>query len=330
MAFNTVVQQGRFTADGNNKTIQVRSDIDWMHVYNFSHIANAAGNDGVHFYWQRGMDDDDGIYWYLSGGTTNLDIEDLGTGSQASGGFTLVDSSGNPLTAAVAVTAGTNAVQPVYNTASTAGLAAGDVVILDNLTGQGNLAGFEFQVDNVVANTSFRMAYDIATAPGAAATAGNWRKIKWDPIYYPRRRFISTITAAASAVVTCSVDHGLTVGQKVRLQVPAAFGMVEMDKLQGTITAVTASTLTLNIDSSGFTAFQFPVAGQEPFTFAQVVPLGADTAQAISSSVDMLDDATDNVSYLGMILTAGSDGPGGENGNVMYWQAGKAFSVTNE
>lgn len=320
-----IIQQGSFTSDGTTKILEVRSEADRVTVINYTN-AGATGDDSVRFTWQYGMADATGIREFKSGGGNTMNMTTLASPN----GFTRINTSNSPFTAGVAVTAGTNATQPVYSTANTGTLVAGDVVILDSLTGQENLAGFEFQIDTVVANTSFRMANAIATAPGAAATAGNWRKVQWDPIYYPRRRFISNITQAASAVVTCSADHGLTVGQEVRFVVPDVYGMTEIDNLSGTITAVTASTMTVDINSAAFTAFAFPLPAIVPFTHAQVVPIGQDTAQSLTSAVDILADATDNQAVVAFNLPAGSDAPGGANNDVMYWFAEKADSINNE
>ena len=167
-----------------------------------------------------------------------------------------------------------------------------------------------------------------------AGTTGSWKKISFNPLFYPRRRFVTKITGAASAVVTMSVKHGYLVGQKVRFIVPAAYGMIEMDGLSGTITAVdttvtTGNSITVNINSSAFTAFAWPLTAGVPFTAAEVVPFGEDTAQAITSGVDPLNDATENTSSIGMTLTGGAGNPGGANTNVMYWVAGKSFSISN-
>ena len=53
MSYNTVIQQGRFTADGTNKILAIRSDIDWIRVYNESAITQATLDLGAEFYFQR-------------------------------------------------------------------------------------------------------------------------------------------------------------------------------------------------------------------------------------------------------------------------------------
>jgi hypothetical protein len=105
--------------------------------------------------------------------------------------------------------------------------------------------------------------------------------------------------------------------------------MTEMDNLIGNITAVSTAnnTITVDINSSAFTAFSFPLTAGVPFTFAEVIPVGETANGTFANS---LDDATNNVSIIGMKLAAGVDSPAGSSSDVVYWRAGKSFSVSNE
>jgi hypothetical protein len=320
MAYNTVLQQGSFTSTGAAVTLQIRSGVDWIKTLNYTRIAAQTGSAGYEFYWQLGMPQGGGIEFISNAGSTAVNTVVL-----AGGGFTLVDSSANPLGAQIAITGSTNAVQPVVSTANTGSLAVGSVVRLTGITAQPNLSGYDFSIDTVVASTSFRIANALANAPGAAGTNGFYAQVLYDPIYYPTRRFIVNITQAAQAVVTTSVNHLYTVGQAVRLYVPAVFGMTQANGLLVNITAVTASTFTINLDTTAFTAFVFPGAGAVPFTPAIVVPVGEETDQF--SNPNLLDDATVNTAYIGVMLGAGVNGPAGQNNDVIYWLAGKSFNV---
>ena len=169
---------------------------------------------------------------------------------------------------------------------------------------------------------------------GGAGTTGSWRKINFNPLFYPRRRAITKVTQASSAVVTLSVTHGFKVGQEVRFKVPAAYGMTELDGLKGTITAIdttvtSGNTVTVDIDSSAFTAFAFPATAAVPFDAAELIPVGQDTAESLDAGVDILSGATNNTGYIGMKLVGGASNPGGATSDVMYWVAGKSFSVDN-
>ena len=332
----TITNQGRFTADGNSKIIEVRSDIDWIKVRNYT----VADDDtqttavGVEYFWQRGMAADTGIEYKKSNAANAAQL----TTALASGGFTLIDSSADPVGAAVAITGASNVVRPIISTASTAGLSAGDTVRLTGVTGAEGLSGIDYTIDTIVSNTSFRIAGALQQAQGAAGTAGYYRKISFNPLYYPSYRYILNVTQAASAVITLSVASTYKVGDTVRFVLPSSiYGMTELDGLSGTVTAVdntvATQTITVDIDSSGFTAFVFPTAAQSTanvLSKAMVVPVGMDTAQAITSGVDQLGDATTNTGYLGVVLAAGADSPAGSTSDVIYWQAGKADSVDNQ
>jgi hypothetical protein len=162
----------------------------------------------------------------------------------------------------------------------------------------------------------------------AAGTTGSWRKINFQPQFYPRHRSISSISVASNAVIVMTVTHGYTVGQKVRLRVPQAYGMVEADGKLVTITAVntTTNSITVDLDTSAFTPFAFPLSAAVPFSQALVIPVGEAASEPYAN---LLDDATKNVSFIGMSLAAGVDSPAGSANDVIYWVAGKSFSVSN-
>jgi hypothetical protein len=65
-------------------------------------------------------------------------------------------------------------------------------------------------------------------------------------------KVITAITKAAQAVVSCA-GHGFTLGQIV--QFASVVGMVEINGLRGTVVAAPTDTFTVDIDSTGFTAY---------------------------------------------------------------------------
>lgn len=325
MSTSTILQQGRFTSDGTLKTLVLRSDVDWVRVYNFTQagLQQAAGR-GVQFEWFRGMADGSGIEYKKENGVDTLSMVALTTG-----GFTRIDTSMSPLGALDAtITAVSTATPPVVTVNSTASLSTGDVVRLYDVTTAEQLGGLDFTI-TVLDGTTFSLPY-MATL-GTAGTTGAFRVVKYSPIFYPSTRFISSITQAQQAVVTLTVAHNLTVGQKIRFQVPAEYGMTELDGKQATIVAVqttaTVNTITVDIDTTGFTPFAFPDNTAVPFTPAQIVPFGQ---AAQGQYVNNLDGATRNVSLIGMNLAAGIDSPAGSANDVIYWVAGKSFSVEIE
>ncbi len=333
---NTIIQQGRFTADGSTKILQIRSDVDWMKVLNYTIASNNQTTAvGVEYYWQRGMAADTGIEYKKSNAAAAANL----TAALTSGGFTLIDSSvqtpGALNNGSTGVSAVSNATPPVVTVGSTAGMAAGSVVRMFNIANGQQIGGMDFTVGyNTFNGTTFSLDYMVSLGAGVGAT-GSFRVINFDPIFYPRRRYITTVSKATSAVIKMSVTHGYKVGQAVRFIVPDVFGMTELDGLIGNITAIdttttTGNTITVDIDSTAFTTFAFPATTAVPISFAEVVPVGEDTAVALAAGVSDFSDATVNTAYIGMKLAAGANSPAGAASDVIYWVAGKSFSVDNQ
>ncbi len=328
---NTIIQQGNFSATGSPIRIDLRSDVDWMEVRNITIAGNGQTTAvGVKYYWQRGMPNGSKWTTFKSNAANAANLEAYIT----TNGFTLLNTSTQtPGTLQATITAISNAAIPVVSNSGTNGLAAGDVVRLFNVVSAQQVGGIDFTVGyNTLTTGTFSLDYMTQIVAG---TTGSWRKINFNPIFYPRRRFITEISVASEAVVTLSVTHGYTIGQQVRFVVPAAYGMVEINGLTGNIvdidTATTnGNTITVDIDSSAFTAFTFPLSAAVPFSPAEIVPVGEDTATALAFGQDILDDATVNTSIIGMQLQGGVNCPGGAASDEMMWVAGKSFSVDND
>lgn len=315
----TMTQQGSFTSDGNNKTIKLTSGIDWMRIVNYTASAGATNGDACNFDWRYGMGTNS-----LSGYHPAAD-QTLAVRAVASS-FAYIDSSTYTGGALTAVTDGTNATRPVYDTGSTAGLSDGCVVRISS-TDHENINGLDFSIDTIVANTSFRLANTLATAPGLVSGAGYYKLVAPDIATYkmitPSSRVIANITQAASGVITTIVDHAFLVGQKVRIQATTPFGMTEINDVITTVTAVSASTLTVATDTTGFTAFKFALPSDVAFTPAMVHLVGRDPLYTVDASLT-------NQFYKGMILTAGVTQPAGDTSDVIYWEAGTSYSIDNE
>ena len=327
---NTIILQGSFTQPTTAvaQTIQLRSDVDWMYVYNYTQFGADGGGQGVQYYWQRGMEQGTGLEW-ISTATPALTPATL----TAPNGFYLVDSSMNQPAVlnngSTGITAISDATPPVVTVGSTAGMSRGTVVRLYNVTNAQQVGGMDFTVG---LNTFTGTTFDLSYAPTLGATigaAGQFRVIPFPPLFYPYNRTITKITTGATTTVTFSVTHGYTVGQELRFIVPQGWGTVELNELQGTVLSVNTATnsVTVNIDSSGFTAFTFLTNLLYPISFAQAVPIGQDTAYSLTQpNVNILADATINTGYIGMLLPAGANSPGGAGNDVVYWRAGKSFS----
>ena len=109
----------------------------------------------------------------------------------------------------------------------------------------------------------------------------------------PRRKFIIAITNAQYAVATFSEDHNFTDGEIVSFRVTPPFGMVEINNLQSEFMSHTNNTITVNIDSTFWTPFIYPVAGKvSPPT---CVPVGSGIIPRSVPPTVSLRDCFDNV-----------------------------------
>ena len=318
---STTIQQGRFTSDGTAKILNLRADADWMEVYN----STVADDDtqttavGVQYYWQRGMSAGTGIEYKKSDAANAAQLTTL----LATGGFS--PSGGFSQGAPVVGTTITKA-NPAVCTALAHGYSNGDAVILSNLTEMPQLGQIVFTIGSVTPNT-FELTYLNTNTPNfTAETAFTVRKIVGTPTWRQSVGAVVDITPGATTQVALSQDGGLyAVGDVMRMATFAATGMREISGLQGTILSINSSTntYTLDIDSSTFSSYNMPAPSAVPFTIGQMQPVGT-----ISSTT--LSDATKNLSTLSMTLGAGANGPAGVTSDVIYWRAGKSFSVENE
>ena len=175
-------------------------------------------------------------------------------------GFSFIRKNTDLLGPPVTGTAVTAAATPVA-TAASHGFSNGDVIQLTNTTAMLQISQFYYTIENVMTNT-FDLSFMSTNGFAAAATALIARKVKFPTLFTPRQNFITAITAATPMVVTCSFAHTFAVGETVRLKVPAAWGMIQADGLKAKVTAInlTTNTVTLDVNSTGFTAFAFPTS----------------------------------------------------------------------
>lgn len=310
MTAETEVMVGKYTSDGTYKILQLPAEVHHFQIWNYTDQSSTA-NPGIvkRAYWFLGMPTD----YYLGVKNTDGAATDeslIGT----TGGFRWLESQPNNLEASVAAITAITAASPAVVSEVGHGYSIGDTVLITGTTGMLQIAGMEFTITAINAN-DFTLGYLAAVGFAAAATAGIARRVTTPPIFAPRKRYITAITAAASAVVTLSVTHGYQVGEKITFHVPAAFGMTQIDGLTGEITAISTAnnTVTVNIDSSAFTAFAFPASGTVPFTFAHVTPTG--NAAGVSTG------AIDNRGYHALRIGATVDGA---DGDEMKWIAFRA------
>jgi len=104
-----------------------------------------------------------------------------------------------------------------------------------------------------------------------------------NPIFQPAFRIITAITNTNPAVITTKVNHLYTTGMVVRIIIPQADGMQQLNNYLGEITVTGLDTFTVNVDATRFDVFAVPVDNwTDPIngisihidTCAQVLPVG--------------------------------------------------------
>lgn len=334
---NTIILQGRFTSGGTRKQLALRSDVDWMHVINETEFAASNNGHGFEYKWYRGRGTAGLMYYHPAGDHT------VAVNTVASA-FSLVDT-GTPSFGAVnaTITAISNDAIPIVSAGSTTGVSSGSVVRFGTVTNATQVGGFDCEVDTVVVDTSFRLKWMAQLAD--AGTNGSYKTVDVSRTFYPKARYITKITQADPCVITMSVTHDFVVGDKVKIKLwpqvnagASVWGMPEIADKEVKVTAVSTAnnTITVDLDSTGYTAFTFGSSGDRAAThalrFPQVIPVGpgiivpvADRAGYYGTTNPQSHEAA-----IKMFLSSGTTGPAGSTGDVIYWTAGKSFSVLDE
>lgn len=85
-------------------------------------------------------------------------------------------------------------------------------------------------------------------------------------------RTIESITQAYPMVLTTTQNHGYTAGMMVRFLIPPGFGMIELNAVNAQVLAITADTLSIDIDSTNFSSFSYPSPLPSAYTNPSVIP----------------------------------------------------------
>lgn len=340
MAF-TILTGGSFTSTGAGVKIPLPSSADYFKTWNMTQLAASNPNTVVNGEWfgpKFGSGASAAGLGIQTVKTTSLLQSNFGAGL----GFTYVTAS--PVTEAQApnaitgITAANPAVVTQTNTYSN-----GDIIRVYATTGMLQIAGMDFQISSASGSGYTLLGLPATASNGFAApgTAGFTRRISTYNAVEPESIYITNISKATQAVVTTSVDASIhyVVGMKIHFSVPYSFGMYEINQLTGTIVAVNAVSATANIgaynvtvdiDSSAFTAFAFPLSTASPTAplFATFAPAGASTqynpVTGVQTGYDFkIQPFRTGVFVPYMQLTGGAQASAGANLDVINWMAYK-------
>jgi len=326
LSSNQSIIRGSFTSNGTSESITLPWLPTKIELLNITQFGSTAGATPViTSLWQQGMPEESVITGLKTNGAATIAIPAMNTAN----GVVLVDLSdqtpGPPITGTAVTRGATTTI-----TATSHGLKVNDDIIVYNTTGMLQIASYKFNVISVADADNFDIGLD-SSGFAADATAVTIRKLN-PPLFYPESFLIGSITQAAEAVVTVTqtiVDPTsalFTVGQILKFVVPAEYGMVEMDGLQGQVTSVTGSAATVDINSSAFTAFSFPTSAEAAagVTQAQLVPIGKVGAPVTLTNFTTALDVLVNQGRFGVEL--GTNAIGGD-GDVMEWIAYRDLAI---
>ncbi len=275
-----------------------------------------------------------------------------------SGGFTFIDQTNPPVYAKVAITA-VNGTTFVVLTGTTTGISVGDFVRLINVTGALELSSILFQVTAVNAGVSITLGMAATAASAgwtiASGTTGFYQKV-YPGFMYPKLSPVLFITQATQAKVYFGRPNDYTPGELVDFQIPKPFGMTQLSNLTATpqggptgnppgaarvlVSTNTASesSITIDYDTTGFTAFVYPISanfglgGSPAVCFpagSGIVPFNGSATIPQSPPGTNLVDAFDNRAQYVMNLGLNVVGAASANMVVMAFKADFNNEITN-
>jgi len=310
-AENNVVY-GNYVADGNAQQINLGFVPQEFYLWNETQQNSNANPSVVKEAWMLPGLAANSAYTVRNTAGARTDEHNL----IAAGGFRTYSGIEEQLDAAIIGGAITAATPPVFTSAAH-NYVVGDVVRIYGSTGMLQIAGIDFVVTAIVAGASFTCGTIPGAGFAAAGTAHTARRV-WVPRgFYPSTKIITNVTAANPGVVTTNINHGFATGDRVRIRIPAISGMVQLDNQIVTVTNLTATTFSIGVDTTAYTAFAWPTSAQAAAGCLrpEVIPVG-DTGQDLSA-------AEDNTAFAGIYI--GSVIAGALNDVIRYRAIGSAI-----
>lgn len=284
-------------------------------------------------------------------GTVSGVLAPLNNGVAAINGITIIDAANQAKGPNIAISSFTPGTTTVWVTGAAHGFQVGDVVRIGSLTSAPQLGGIVMTVTAVGSTTQFTT---LLNSSNALTSVGTVYKVSagsmpFPALHYPSNRVIASVTLANPMVVTTLVQQNYQVGDKVRFQIPTVFGLQNVSTTSNGLpveytviavnNAVGTQSVTLDVDSTSFTAFAWPAAASYPFSSPIIVPQGEgniNSAQAFGvlpaplpyGNQDILGFAKQNLACNGVLIGAGDGTNSASTGGIIgstvdawYWEA---------
>jgi hypothetical protein len=266
-----MVAGGKFTlttaniASGLDLECQSQSPPDFVILRSLS-WGEANDAQAIEWFWERSLAQGTAKGILQSSAAANAPA--MTTALLTSGGISTYDTA-NPPTFAALASSDINKTTFVATMANTGSIAVGDYVRVTVPVDMYQVSSYVFQVTAVTVNTSITLGYmaSAVTAglPAFASNADTANITKFIPNrMYPRYGFIGWISQATQAVVYFTATNDFTPGEIVSFRVSSDYGMEEINNVQARVLSVTnsatVSSITIDLDTTGFTAFSFPTS----------------------------------------------------------------------
>lgn len=253
-------------ASGLDLIVNSQNPPDFVVLKAITGWGEASDAQAIEWFWEKSMPQNSakGILQASEGSTPQLPA--MTSYSISANGISTYDTANPPSFTGLATTAITGSAGTyVVSMANTGSINVGDYVKLAGTTGELQIAGYVFQVTAVTANVSITLGYMASSGLVLAADATAGTVTKFIPNrQYPHWMFIANITKAAQAVVYFTTKHDFTPGEIVSFRVSSDYGMDEINNKEVRVLSVTnsatVSSITIDLDTSGYTTFAFPLS----------------------------------------------------------------------
>lgn len=276
----------------------------------------ATNPSAIQWWWERSMGNGAAKGLLQSSAATGSGAVTTYTLASGGSGISCFDTT-NPPTFAGLVSTTIDKTTWVVLMASTGSIQVGDFVRIVNPVGMLQAGAITAQVTAVTVNTSITLGY-VATAVTAGANftanASASSIVKFIPKQmYPKEAQVIHVTQATQGKVYFARPNSFTVGELVDFNIPSTYGMTQLTflarnssgpaRVLAVTNSATESSITLDLDTSGFTAFAYPTSAgsagkaSPPFCFpagSGVVPISAANTSPLQPPGTNLLDAFDN------------------------------------
>jgi len=311
---------------------------DTIEMWNKTQWGNVQSGGIAYPQYAIGFSEDAAGTYYLE--RTNINASaSLFAFTGTTGGFSFVSAGTYSYGPTLTITAATAANPVVVTTSGNHNLVTGDSVLIYGTTGMLQISGIVYTITRLSA-TTFSINVN-GSGFAAPATAGFAKKLLYPDLYIPEGTAITGITTGVTTTIQTALVHSFVPGNEIFFVIPVEWGMRQLDSAvvaaatgipqQAYVISTTAQSITVNVNSTGYTAFAYPTnatALTAHLTPAQALSAG-DQNTGFSGFPPLTPPITIPGAYtpntrqgvvFGPSVLAASDGTSGAGG-VVRWRA---------